>query len=683
MFIACIGNKDNPYVCLRESFRNEAGQPRTRTIDKFGRLKDLLAKDPQALEKLKAQYEEKTVAKKTATLQRRFEKFEKELKIGSEGSGSEQQLTLLSYGYYVLKQLWNDDLAMPRKVRYLQQSQTQVKYDINAALSYLTFMKVIDPASQLDRFGVKDDFLGDPAKDLSLHNLYNCLDFAKQTKDEMMKWINRRLNQKFGTGRASMVFYDVTNAYFESALTDAERGLDQKDFIENLYDMAYEAREKGELSGDCFDQDGNLIAQKLPKSFIDAVADEKIQYLKMRGPSKEHRFDLPIVSIALVIDSLGMPMDFAVFSGNESEFKSMRKAIDGLKEKYGITDVTVSADRGINSVQNLKMLQDSGLGFLVAQKVTQFDRELTAKMLDEKRYTPFDSKNPELGRYQIIKPWSKKSSTKKNESDECTLVLTFNEKRRARDEAILNIWRSIVESKKEKHEKLGPRKTGWAALADIGEEQDKPILGVDEEVYQQKLKLCGYAALVYAPATAEKKNKCKELAADEIAHAYKRQCRIEECFRIMKSNIGLRPMYVWTSDHIRGHVAICVLALLLIRLLQHRLEEMGIQMSINEMIFALRQANVAALKRCDNDVLFFSCGFKPSLRKGREFVKTQDLLEEVKSGERKVNGIGELMKAVGLDPIPTVSTRAELANCLKTRFVQLEDAIPILRLATM
>ena len=75
-------------------------------------------------------------------------------------------------------------------------------------------------------------------------------------------------------------------------------------------------------------------------------------------------------------------MDFAAYAGNDSEFKTMRKSIGELKKKYDITDVTVSADRGINSVKNLKMLHDAGLGFLVAQKVTLFTSELTEKMLD-------------------------------------------------------------------------------------------------------------------------------------------------------------------------------------------------------------------------------------------------------------------------------------------------------------
>lgn len=102
-----------------------------------------------------------------------------------------------------------------------------------------------------------------------------------------------------------MVFYDVTNAYFETDLTDMERGYEQKDFAENLRSMAFDALDHGELPENCFDEDGNIVADKLTPEFLEKVADSKTQYLRMRGPSKEHRFDLPIVSMALIIDGNG------------------------------------------------------------------------------------------------------------------------------------------------------------------------------------------------------------------------------------------------------------------------------------------------------------------------------------------------------------------------------------------
>lgn len=69
----------------------------------------------------------------------------------------------------------------------------------------------------------------------------------------------------------------------------------------------------------------------------------------MRGPSKKHRFDLPLVSVAMVIDRNGFPMDVCVYSGNSSEFKTMKNSIEALKKKYEIGSSIVVADRGLNS----------------------------------------------------------------------------------------------------------------------------------------------------------------------------------------------------------------------------------------------------------------------------------------------------------------------------------------------
>ena len=693
MYVSKFGKGNNVYVRVMESYRDSKGKPRSRVVKNLGRYADLVKDDPEAFNKLRQQYGEARQQKKEALAQTRLDEVNRLLSCEQKNSISTEPLALLNYGHYVLKRIWEDDLALDRKIDYLQKTQTKAKYSLNAAISYLSFMKVLDPASILFRFHDKDNFIGDPAKDLSLRDLYSALNFVKENKDELMKWVNRQMDKQFGKTRAKMVLYDVTNAYFESMLTDAERGLDQSDFLEKLYERAREALERGELSNDCFDEAGELIAENLPKEFLQAIADEKIQHLKMRGPSKEHRFDLPIVSIALVVDSLGFPMDVAVFAGNKSEFKSMKESIADLKKKYDITDITVSADRGINSVENLEMLQKAGFGFLVAQKISNLDKKLTEQMLNKELYTPFDPQKPEAGGYQVIEKWKKE--TGKDKSIECTLVLTYNEKRRKRDEAVLNALKSIVESKVAKGEKLGSRKTGWAALAKTAEDVNQPILGINEKVFEKRLQLCGYAGLVYAPPKKEDEKQetidgkmPTGLVPSEIAAAYAEQCRIEECFRIMKSNLGLRPMFVWTSDHIRGHVTICVLALLLLKLLQHKLKTSGHEMSFEEICSALKNACLATLraKGADGqaDAIFLSCARRASLRKGREYLSTEEIAAAATQGKIKVAGIQEIMTAVGLEPIPHYCNRHELARCLKTRFGTIDDAIPLLhRLSSM
>ena len=77
----------------------------------------------------------------------------------------------------------------------------------------------------------------------------------------------------------------------------------------------------------------------------------------MRGSSKEPRFDFPLASSALVISEEGIPIDFYVYAGNASEFKTMATSIDSLKQKYDVKEDIVADDRCLNSAANLRMLE--------------------------------------------------------------------------------------------------------------------------------------------------------------------------------------------------------------------------------------------------------------------------------------------------------------------------------------
>lgn len=173
-----------------------------------------------------------------------------------------------------------------------------------------------------------------------------------------------------------MMFYDVTNVYFETTLSDEEKQLfndDEKlrcEAFELITDycrehnllLPSEAKEKDNSTleldavASFLDKDDNLIYEKIP-SDLQKTIRQKL-FLRMRGLSKEHRSDLPLVSIALVIDEFGFPLDYEIYSGCSSEFNTMKQSIDNLKNRYGIKDAVIVADRGLNSVANLKMLQD-------------------------------------------------------------------------------------------------------------------------------------------------------------------------------------------------------------------------------------------------------------------------------------------------------------------------------------
>lgn len=680
MFISVIhsgkGGK-NAYVRLVEAFRKPDGKTSQRVVKNFGRLDELLAKDPEALDKLRSQYQTDRQEKKEAAAQARLDEAERALTCAGTAASS-RALPLLHYGHYPLRNLWNDVLKLPPKLARLQR-ETRIAYDVNSAISFLAFTKVLDPASVLFSFSSKDCFLGDPAAEISLDGFYSSLSFLKENKDSILQWINQRLDSSMGSGRAQLVFYDVTNAYFEAPLTDAEMGYQQADFPERFQAFVEQERAHGRLAADCFDEDGEIIPEKLPDDFFTRLADERIEFLRMRGPSKEHRFDLPIVSIALVIDKNGFPMDFEVYAGNTSEFRTMRQSIDNLKAKYGITDAVVVADRGLNSVKNLKMLKEAKLGYLVAQKVTQFNAELEKKMLDLSQYKPINPNDPEAGKYLTVKNW-KKSGT--GASINCTLVLTYNEKRRKRDEAILKIWAEIVKAKQAAGTKLGPRKTGWGSIAKTAGDAEQPIEGVDQAVYERKLKLCGFAAVVYDMPPDSQRHR-QTLGGMDIAGAYHQLVRIEECFRIMKTHLGLRPMYVRNSNHIRGHIMTCLLSLLLLRLVQHRLNEQKTPLSIPRICRALRQATVAVLPKGESDVQFLHAGIVESVRRGNEHLDTMDLIKLAKQTKDQETDIEKIMRACGLTPLSRFMSRAELARCLHARYRSAIDAVPPVILAML
>ncbi len=190
------------------------------------------------------------------------------------------------------------------------------------------FPKVLNPRSVLGTHNRKDLWPDNPAADLSPDNLYRSYDFPVERKDIIFKQADKQLDKTYSRARATIVFYDVSNVCFESPLTDAEMELQVPDFEQNVLALA----------------------------------------AQIRGPSKEHCSDLPPVSIALVIDGYDFPMDFELYAGSASEYKTMRKSIRSLKTKYGITDSVVVADRRLNSVKNPTMLTEENAGFPVCRR---------------------------------------------------------------------------------------------------------------------------------------------------------------------------------------------------------------------------------------------------------------------------------------------------------------------------
>lgn len=672
MYVTTNGSGNNKYVVLMESYRDEHGKCCKRIIQRLGRLDALTKDDPDALAKLKQKYAG-TMQRQRLELECERQTKATEILTASKAGAGEMPFPNLNYGHYPLLRLWEEDLGLKRKLNYLQRQHPKCGFDINEAASFMACTKIMDPHSILFSFGDKDSFLGDPAKNTNLDGFYEMLGLLHENKDDILRLINRRMDAAFGANRATLVFYDVTNTYFEAPLTDAERGYVQDDYAEQVQSYAEEALAKGILKEEHFDDNGALIADQLPQEFVNQLVEERLQYLRMRGPSKEHRFDLPLVSIVLVIDKFGFPMDFAVFPGNKSEVTAMEGVISNFKKKYSIENAIVVADRGLNSGRNLQMLKKQGFGFLVAQRITRLSKELTDRMTDLENYKDISPEHPEAGKFFVVPNWEK-SITGTNETVPCTLVFTYNEKRRRRDELILDLQAELVRKKMAAGEKLGPRKSGWAKIALTEESVNSPIIGIDEDLLNRQKRLCGFAAMVFQyPETGHEER--HTFAESEIAGIYHQLNKIENCFRIMKSHLGLRPMYVRNSNQIKGHIMICFLALLMVLLLQHKLKMNHVHLSIGRICRELRGATVSVIPNTP-EFLYAHTAKPTNRRKGRERMATKELLNMARKEKIPPSFMPDIMKAAGLTPLPRLCTRAELGRCLRTRFANDSDVVP-------
>ena len=579
----------------------------------FGRYEAFAKDHPDELKRLEEQYgnhKDKYAAKKENLIQDFFDNSRAE----NSNFYKYRHFFLQNLSYLYLRRLWNSDLCMDRMFSHLSENSNNSKIEFNPSIIslYYCVLKIISPCSHL--FGIKESvrFLNDPMRDVSLDDVYRCLRYLSDHKDSIMHHINKRI-QYISPRKHSLLFYDCTNCYFETSYNDeywnrkkAKRALKKIIKKENLYNF-----------NDCSDDyiDNFLETDELCKSLLDNLLESYGQPLRMYGVSKEKRFDLPLVTIALIIDDNAIPVDFNVFSGNQAEQKTMLKSIRKLKKKYKIDNAIIVADSALNSTENLCMLVKEGMGFSVAKSALSFENKIRN---NELKIEDFSEIQDEAGNktsllYKII-PYKKVSYTKKDDGSsirnviECNLMITFSKKRYNRDIACLNSQVERAQAAVENKEKIKIARSGWKQLIDIDsskEKQDDKLYGVAKSIKNdiiEKRRICaGFSGILFkSPQGSE------ELKPSYISSIYHHLVKIEECFRIMKHEIEIRPMYVRHPDSIKGHILICVIALIMIRIIQRKLSAKNISITSEQIGLALNDVKVSAIKNNTDDYIFIN-----------------------------------------------------------------------------
>ncbi|MBF8970904.1 IS1634 family transposase [Streptococcus sp. NLN76] len=526
-FIKTTTNKEGrTHVYLVEGYRKD-GKVKQRILHKYGLLDEMEESEPGILDRLK-----------------------KEAKAGLLNPEKTIQVTydLLapmnepdkSYGWMVFDDIF-EELRLPN---FMKQLKTNAKFDLIKTLKLLVFQRILKPDSKLATFESQEELFGD--WDINLNAVYRLLDKLNDIKEDIQLHLHQEIS-RLTNREGRLVFYDVTNYYFETDIPDEE-----------------------EIS-----EDGEVLKVGL----------------RRRGPSKEHR-PKPIVQLGLFRDTNGIPISYKLFRGNQTNPVTYLPAVEEVKKQFGIERIVVVADKAMNSKTNVSAMLEQGDGWLFSQKHRG------------KRGAPKDIQeqilNSEDWHFNAEATFAKKSyirerrlGTGKNSPVVKEKVLiTWNEKY-ARREQIRRDGALEYASKLTNAElfrqtsKKGGKK--YLDLSYVDEETGEikpfsPLIRIDQEQVDFDAQFDGINVIV----TSE-----TEMSDEAILDSYKQLGKIEDCFRVTKTELESRPVYVWTEEHIEAHFLICFIALIFIRLLQYRTDW---AMSPERMIRALNSAKATRLQ---------------------------------------------------------------------------------------
>lgn len=290
---------------------------------------------------------------------------------------------------------------------------------------------------------------------------------------------------------------------------------------------------------------------------------------RRKGPSKEGRKE-PIVGLGLLLDHDQIPIGMKMYPGNESEKPVLRDVIDQLKAQNNISGKTIHvADKGLNCVGNIAFSRQNGDGYLFSKSVKGLPQtEKTWVFLEDGWKDVKDKNGKLLYRYKsCINEFPYKV-----EQDGKTVIVHLKEKR------LLTFNPSLAAKKRYEIKRLAEKARvltiSRAKKSEYGESGKyvlftdksgkKAQVTIDEDAIDRDLKLAGYNLLV----TSETR-----MRDQDIYETYHNLWRIEESFKIMKSDLDARPAFCQKEETIKGHFLICYLTVLLERILQFKILE--------------------------------------------------------------------------------------------------------------
>ena len=414
-------------------------------------------------------------------------------------------------------------------------SKYQFKYDLNNILSRLIYGRIIFPSSKLATNELSKKFIEQP--NFELQHIYRALEVINKENDFIQAELYRN-SLKISKRNTGVLYYDCTNYFFE---IEEEKGMRQY------------------------------------------------------GPSKEHRPN-PIIQMGLFMDGDGIPLAFNINAGNTNEQITLTPLEETIMKDFELSKFVVCTDGGLSSNDNRKFNNKDDRAFITTQSIKKLKKHLKEWALskenwklagDNKTYDISQIEETEESKdFYYNKTFYKKRWIKENGLEQA-LIVTYsikykNYQQKIREKQIERA-RKALNSKNLKLDKVNQndfkRFITTTNITEDGEIAEKKVYTINENEIAKEEQYDGFYGV------------CTNLEddANEIIKVNHRRWEIEESFRIMKSELKARPVYLSRDDRIQAHFMTCFISLLIHRILEKKLDE---KYTANDIIETLRNMNL-------------------------------------------------------------------------------------------
>ena len=533
-------NAESYYV--QKSYRTDSGKSSTRTVERLGTIEEVRARfgEENTMEAVKAYIRELTKADKEQSR-------DVLVKLSQGKMIRKGERRCFNGGYLFLQKVYHE-LGLDRICKKLEKKHKN-KYDLDGILSTLLYTRVLYPGSKLSSLEDAGRFIEQPEADI--HQVYRALSLLAEESDDIQAAVYKN-SLKLGPRQDRVIYYDCTNYYFES------------------------------------EEEGGL---------------------RQYGHSKENRPN-PIVQMGLFVDMDGIPLAFCVNPGNTAETTTLKPLEDKLRDKFGLSKVVVCTDGGLASYENRRNDHAGERAFITVQSLKRLEGHLQDWATETKgwRAVLFDgAENPRLSEdeYDIEELDPKEYADilfcrerwitvgKKGRELEQRLIVTFSFKYReylrhvrgrqvSRAEGII---RRGAAGKRGKSQNDPGRFIKSESCTADGELAQYNSYSLNQEMIDQESRFDGFYGI------------CTDLGDDAPAIIRTNGGRwiIEDCFRITKTDLEARPVYLQRDDRIKAHFLTCFLALILYKYLAKKVNRGGRHFSPDEIISTLRDMNFVSV----------------------------------------------------------------------------------------